>query len=234
MRDHTRLLSPMLVVVALIVSAVAFPYLPALVPIHWVASGQADQFAGRIEFAFSLPLLMLGLWLFLSLAPRYDRLLFVRYEVRAADSAIVRPVYHRMIMIFLIVILAAQVLEVASAVGWIPGGQERTFAIVLSIGMIAVGNSMPTVTRRNAFVGVRLPWAFASEDVWRRTQRASGYGMVAAGVIGLVGAMVVHSAFVKVLMAALLVQVVAVLVYSFSLARADRARGGIMPQRRVR
>ena len=234
MRDHTRLLSPMLIVAAAIVSAIALPYLPALVPIHWAAPGQADQFAGRIEFAFSLPLLMLGLWLLLSLAPRYKRLLFVRYEVLPSDSAAVRPVYERMITIFLLVILAAQVLEVASAVGWIPENQGRTFAIVLSIGMIAVGNSMPTVTRRNAFVGVRLPWTFASDDVWRRTQRAAGYGMVAAGVIGLVGALVVHSAFVKVLMAALVVQSAAVLVYSFVLARADRMRGGIAPHPHVR
>jgi uncharacterized membrane protein len=160
-----------------------------------------------------------------SFVPNYDRLLFIKYESRDSDSSTVRPEYDRLITIVLAVLLAIHAFAIASGLGLVAVSHEPLLlAAVLSFGMIAIGNYMPRITRRNAFIGVRLPWAYASEDVWRRTQRAGGYGMVAAGVIGLAGAFAVPSSPVKPLFAALIAQIIVVMVYSYHLAHSRQAR----------
>ena len=48
-----------------------------------------------------------------------------------------------------------------------------------------LGNVLGKV-RRNFYVGVRTPWALASERVWNATHRLAGKTFVAAGLVGLV------------------------------------------------
>jgi immunity protein, SdpI family len=213
----------MLVAAALLLSAVAFPHLPPRVPTHWGIGGKPDHFGSPLEAALLLPLVMLFIGLVFSFVPNYDRLLFIRYEPRDSDSSTVRPEYDRLITILLAFLLAMHTFAIASGLGLVAATHAPLLlAVVLSFGMIAIGNYMPRITRRNAFIGVRLPWAYASEEVWRRTQRAGGYGLVAAGVIGLAGAFAVPSAPVKPLFAALVAETIIVMVYSYSLARSGK------------
>src|SRR6185437_3388968 len=119
--------------------------------------------------------------------------------------------------------LAIHAFAITSSLGLV--AQRRLpllLALIVSIAMILIGNYLPQVTRRNACIGVRLPWAYASEEVWRRTQRAGGYGLAAAGVIGLAGAFAVPSAPVKPLFAALVAETIVVMVYSYSLAHSSK------------
>src|SRR6185437_9837627 len=219
MRDRKRFVPLMLVAAAFLLSAVSYQHLPANVPTHWGISGRPDQFGSRLQTALLLPLIMLFIGVVFSYVPNYDRLLFIKYEPRDSDSSTVRPEYDRLITILLAFLLAMHTFAIASGLGLVAATHEPLLlAVVLSFGMIAIGNYMPRVTRRNAFIGVRLPWAYASEEVWRRTQRAGGYGLVAAGVIGLAGAFAVPSAPVKPLFAALVAETIVVMVYSYSLA----------------
>lgn len=222
MRDYRNLVSLMLIVAAFAVSAVAFPQLPAQVPTHWDLSGHANGFSGRAVGAFLLPVIMLGIWAFLSVVPRYDRLLFIRYTDRASDSSTVRPIYNVIVLVTLALLLAIHAFAMMSALGLVGATRQPVLiATIASIGSIVIGNYMPRVTRRNAFVGFRVPWAYASEEVWRRTQRAGGYGMVVAGVVGLVGAFALPSAPLKPFFVAMLMQVVVVMIYSYRLAHSS-------------
>jgi len=219
MREPNRVISLMLVLGAFAISAVAFPHLPAQVPTHWGLSGQPDHFGGRVQGAFIIPALMFGIWLVLTFVPNYDRVLFIRYDRSDSDSSTVRPEYDRLVAIVLAVMLGIHTFAIASALGLVGSSRQPiVIAVIVSLGTIAIGNYLPRVTRRNAFIGVRLPWAYASEEVWRRTQRAGGYGMVAAGVVGLVGTVAVPSAPLKPLFAALLTQLIIVACYSYYLA----------------
>lgn len=219
MRNRRQFVPLMLVLAALAVSAVAFPHLPASVPTHWGVSGKPDQFDNRLEGALKLPLVMLFIWSVFGLIPRYDRLLFIKYRVRDSDSSTVHPVYDVIVAVMLSLLLAIHVIAISSAVGLVGVTQEPIWiALVTSVGAIATGNYLPRVTRRNAFIGVRFPWAYASEEVWRRTQRAGGYGMVAAGIAGLVGAIAVPSSPIKPLFVAMVAQAIIVMIYSYYLA----------------
>lgn len=209
----------MLVVAAFAISAIAYSHLPPSVPTHWGLSGKADQFDNRLQGAFKLPLVILGIWLLMVLIPGHDRLLFIKYEVRDDDSSTMRPEYDRIITIVLALMLAIHVFGISSALGLLgPADESMIIALVASFGTIAIGNYLPRVTRRNAFIGVRLPWAYASEEVWRRTQRAGGYGMVVAGIVGAAGAVALRSAPLKPLFVAMMTETIAVVVYSYYLA----------------
>lgn len=219
MRDHRNLISFMLIVAAFVVSAVAFPHLPAQVPTHWDLTGHANGFSGRLTGALLMPIIMLAIWAFLSVAPRYDRLLFIRYTDRASDSSTVRPIYDVIVLVVLALLLAIHAFAMMSALGLVGAARQPILiAIIGSIGSIIIGNYMPRVTRRNAFVGFRVPWAYASEEVWRRTQRAGGYGMVAGGIVGLVGAFALPSAPLKPFVVAMIAQIGIVMIYSYRLA----------------
>ncbi|MEO9047192.1 MAG: DUF1648 domain-containing protein [Gemmatimonadaceae bacterium] len=47
MRDHTRVVSVVLIVAAFALSAFAYPHLPARIATHWGFSGQPNGFAAR-------------------------------------------------------------------------------------------------------------------------------------------------------------------------------------------
>lgn len=223
MRDHARLISLLVVVAAFAISIVAFPHLPATVPTHWGVSGEPNGFGSRIEGAFLLPAIMLVTWFLLTVVPRSDRSLFIRYGDRSSDASTARPAYNTVIVAVLWLMLAIHVFAISSALGLIAQRKlPLVLALLISGGMILIGNYLPQVTRRNAFIGVRFPWAYASDEVWRRTQRAGGYGMVGAGIVGLVGALAFPSAPVKPLFAALLAQLIVVGIYSYSIAHSRK------------
>lgn len=211
-----------LVIVAFAVSALAFSHLPPIVPVHWGPSGAADQFGSRARGALQIPVAMLAAWIFVGFVPRFDRNVFIKYDQRDSDISTVRPVYGVVVVIVLAFLLAMHCFDVVTALGYIgQNKQPLLLGLLLSIGMIVMGNYIPLVTRRNAFVGYRLPWAYSSAEVWRRTQRAGGYGMVAAGIVGLVGVVLFPSSPVKPIAVAILAQLVLVAGYSYYLAHSN-------------
>jgi uncharacterized membrane protein len=222
MRDHSRIISLALIVAAFAVSLIAFPHLPPRLPTHWDMTGHANGFSGRAIGAFLLPCIMLGVWALLSFIPRYDRALFIRYQDRESDVSTVRPVYGVIVVAVLAMLLAIHAFAISSALGVVgPERQPLIIAVIASIGSVVIGNYMPRVTRRNAFIGFRVPWAYASEEVWRRTQRAGGYGMVLAGIVGLLGAFALPGAPFEAFLVAMVAQVVIVMIYSYRIAHSQ-------------
>lgn len=222
MRRIGPVLPLILVLAAFAVSALAYPHLPADIPTHWGMSGHPDRYSGRLRGAYMLPTIMLGIWALLIVAPKYDRALFIRYEARLSDVKTARPIYTLMVTLILAVLLAMHAFGLAQALGWIGERESPVLLTVLvSVFAISLGNYMPRNTRRNAFVGFRMPWVYASEEVWRRTQRASGYGSVLSGLVGLAAAAIVPAISLKVLAVVAFTQITVVAVYSYALAHSS-------------
>ena len=61
-------------------------------------------------------------------------------------------------------------------------GYLPTIAVCLiGAGLVALGNYMPRI-RKNYTMGVRTPWALASDHCWQRTQRMGGICFVVIGL----------------------------------------------------
>jgi uncharacterized membrane protein len=66
-------------------------------------------------------------------------------------------------------------------------GMDSILHLSLGYIFIGTGNLLGKV-RPNFFVGIRTPWTLSDDDVWRRTHRAGGWGMVIIGLCVLSGA----------------------------------------------
>jgi uncharacterized membrane protein len=218
MRMLRQIFPPVMIAVAFGASALAYPRLPARVPTHWDMSGRPNGFSDPIVAALLLPCVMLLVWGLLTVVPKFDAAFFVRYERRESDVSTVQPVYGLMVSLVLALLLLVHLYSMGMALGWPLPQRPVWLTVVLSAFAIVIGNYMPRVIRRNAFIGFRVPWAYASEEVWRRTQRAGGYGLTGAGVVGLMTAAIVPAVSIRVLAAAVVVAIVSVASYSYRLA----------------
>lgn len=218
-----------IVIAALLVAAgmsiAAYPFLPHMVATHWNARGVPDQFSGRLSVVAWTPTVVGLLVVLFLVAPRYERLLFIRYKASDADTQAVLPTYATIVALVAMIFLAFHALELGEALGWLSGSVgERGVAAILSIMAIGIGNLMPRLTRRNAFGGLRFPWVFANDSVWRRTQRGAGYCMVLVGLIGLVAAFVAPAdQAVSILIKAMMGYIIGIAIYSFVISRGATA-----------
>jgi uncharacterized membrane protein len=64
---------PLLIVLAAIItSAIVYPQLPARVPTHWNAAGQVNGYSARFWGAWLIPLFLVGMWAIMWILPAID------------------------------------------------------------------------------------------------------------------------------------------------------------------
>jgi uncharacterized membrane protein len=165
----------LLTAAALVATVAAYPQLPASVPTHWNIHGQPNGYSPRWALYLFGPGLMAGIVLLTRLLPWLSP---KHFEVESFRSTYIQM----MLMIVGIwayldaVILWAGVGHRVNEGRAIAGGVCLLFALL--------GNVMGRV-RRNFYIGVRTPWALASERVWNATHRLAAKTFVLGGLAGL-------------------------------------------------
>jgi len=211
MRRSYFLMGFLLLAVVLIVTFIAYPYLPARVPSHWNTRGQVDAYSGKWILLALNPGMMvffLALFGFLEwLSPRH-------WGVQSFRSTYL---YIMLVMLAFPVYIQGLLLWAALKGPW-DIGRAVTAGVALLIALL--GNVMGKL-QRNFYIGVRTPWTLASERVWIATHRLAGKTFVAGGIAGLVLSLAGAGVwpFLAVIMAAALVPVAYSLVYYKRLER---------------
>ena len=201
----------LLLLVSFVAGITAYPLLPDQVPIHWNLQGEADGFGSRWLGAFGLPLVNLGLYIFLRVLPLVDP--------RRENYTYFIRFYSRFILVF----MAAMTIFYLAAL-W--AGLGKTMDIGWTVlGTIAVlfifmGNSMGKV-RPNYFVGIRTPWTLANERVWQKTHRWSGRLFVITGVLPLLAMLFSREAAMYALIGAALISAAGSVIYSYIVFRQE-------------
>ncbi len=165
-----------LIALQTIVAAVFISFMPDEVPVHVGFSGGIDRMGSRYE-NFVMPILALVFGGLLFLAARYGEASNRRLMVKLNAG------FQLFMLAFSIFwfsnTLAANDVETSYMFGW-----TVTKFVVLISGAICIflGNMLPKLNR-NSVAGVRTSWSISSEEVWRKTQRFSGYAFIAAGLV---------------------------------------------------
>lgn len=171
------LLSALLLAVMLSASLWGLIHIPddARLAVHWGGNGQANGFAGKSEALWMLPVLALGLTVFLALLPRI--------EPRRAREIATFPLYHVVWIGVLALLALAHALILLQGLGgtgfpvWLPtvgcGGL-----------MLLIGNYLGK-TRPNFFIGMRTPWSLSSDYAWDKTNRLTGRLLFLTGAVTL-------------------------------------------------
>lgn len=175
MNTRTFLISGLLLVSALIASALAYPQLADTVAIHWNFHGQADGYGSR-WFALALfPLLMLLTLVVFAVSG------IVSKRISSQDFA---PIYFYCMLIIVtllgychFLLLWANILQVFDMNRSVVGG--------LAVFLLLIGNVMGKV-RRNRWLGIRTRWTLASDAVWYATHRFAAKFIVASALLALV------------------------------------------------
>lgn len=171
-----------LAAIANIVAYVALlPSMPDQMPSHWGLDG-VDEWSSK-ENSIALAVMPAILLIVLFIVPRIDpkRRNFDRFT----------GIYRTFAAVITLFMMAVSWMGPLTVWGYL--STKGTLLNTLLFGFfgvlfIGLGNYLPRI-KPNFTFGIRTPWTLASEEVWRRTHRASGPVFVIAGMATLVAAL---------------------------------------------
>jgi uncharacterized membrane protein len=154
---------------------VAYPRLPAVVPLHWDAHGNVNGWGPKWSLFLYGPGLIAFMVLLFSALPWLSP---KKFEV---DSFRATYLYIMMTLVALLAYIHLLVLGAALGVAL-----DMSRAVVGGVCLLIalMGNVLGKV-RRNFYIGVRTPWTIANEQVWNATHRFAAKTFFAGGVVGL-------------------------------------------------
>jgi uncharacterized membrane protein len=167
-----------LIAAMFLAAAIAWPYAPERMPIHWNLQGEVDGYGGKFVGLLLLPLVALGLYALLLVLPRIDPG-YANYRSFAGA--------YNLIRVTLVVFLAAiYAVTVAAAFG-----RAVDVGTIVTLGagalFVVLGSVMGKI-RPNWFVGVRTPWTLSSKLSWNKTHRLAGWIFIGLGpLVALTG-----------------------------------------------
>lgn len=170
-----------LVGVAAAASAVALPDLPARTAIHFGPGGTPDDYASPLFTAAFVPGLMLALLALFEGLVRADPL---RENLRESAG-----VYDGLVVATLAFLVVVHALVLAFNLGYEVSIGEATY-LAVGVLYVALGVAMRRV-ERNWIVGFRTPWTLSDDAVWERTHDVGSVALVLAGVVTVVGTVLV-------------------------------------------
>lgn len=204
-----RWMPAVIVVAAFAITALAYPVLPEVVPIHWNLAGEVDRTAPKFPGAFIMPVVLLLAAITFEAVPRISPRGF---EVDAQGRG-----FRAIKLVTLASLLVLHAVTLAASVG-LP--VRISVFVPVSIGalFVVIGNYLGTL-QRNFFVGIRTPWTLASDDVWFRTHRLGARMFMIGGVALMFTGFLQPRSIMVSLVAVLAVIVLVPVVYSYRVSR---------------
>lgn len=188
-----------------ILTAAFYSQLPDEFPTHFDLHGVPDGFMPRHIGAWLLPGIAFVTWAVMRSGGLFSPETRARLEAPAARIT-TGLVTTLLAMLHCVALYSA--LNDNAPVG-------RELGLVLSLFWIMLGLVTPRL-RRNRWVGIRVPWTLASDEVWARTHRFGGAAMVVSGIFALAAVALGHPGAA---IAALLASSLVAIIYSAVIAR---------------
>ncbi|MGX1374478.1 putative membrane protein [Priestia megaterium] len=161
-----------------LLTLVALPHLPATMPIHWGANGEADGFATKINAMILTVGIMVLIYFIIAFVPRIDP----RKENYKYFSKTYNIVLNAVLLLFFFVNMST----ILQGLGYnVP--MSHIAPIMAGLVFIIIGNYLQRV-RSNYFMGIRTPWTLSNETVWKKTHRLSGKIFFIGGLLILISA----------------------------------------------
>ena len=208
---RSLIITSLCILLPVITGAALWGRLPDQIATHFNWHGEPDGWSSKIFAVFGLPAFLLAVHFICAFATWHDpkreningKILYIILWICPAVS------------IFTAAMIYPYALGYAVNINF--WGMILTGSVLL-----ITGNYLPKC-RRNYTVGIKLPWTLADEDNWNRTHRFAGPLWVA------VGAFMILSAFIFtnqtwIVFAALIMAVIAPIIYSAALYIAKRGK----------
>ncbi|MFS8601854.1 SdpI family protein [Priestia megaterium] len=157
---------------------IALPHLPATMPIHWGANGEADGFATKINAMILTVGIMVLIYFVIAFVPRIDP--------RKENYKYFSKTYNILLNAVLLLFFFVNMSTILQGLGYnVP--MSYIAPIMAGLVFIIIGNYLQRV-RSNYFMGIRTPWTLSNETVWKKTHRLSGKLFFIGGLLILISA----------------------------------------------
>ncbi|MGC3791408.1 SdpI family protein [Priestia aryabhattai] len=157
---------------------IALPHLPATMPIHWGANGEADGFATKINAMILTVGIMVLIYFVIAFVPRIDP--------RKENYKYFSKTYNILLNAVLLLFFFVNMSTILQGLGYnVP--MSYIAPIMAGLVFIIIGNYLQRV-RSNYFMGIRTPWTLSNENVWKKTHRLSGKIFFIGGLLVLISA----------------------------------------------
>ncbi|MGR9545936.1 SdpI family protein [Priestia megaterium] len=157
---------------------IALPHLPATMPIHWGANGEADGFATKINAMILTVGIMVLIYFIIAFVPRIDP--------RKENYKYFSKTYNILLNAVLLLFFFVNMSTILQGLGYnVP--MSYIAPIMAGLVFIIIGNYLQRV-RSNYFMGIRTPWTLSNETVWKKTHRLSGKVFFIGGLLILISA----------------------------------------------
>jgi len=188
-----------------VASLILWNDMPDIVPIHFNAAGEADDYGPKWINAFLLPSIAVATYFFLILIPKLDP----KNKIESAQKPI--AAIRIVVSIFLIGIYSLVMMETFDMEADI----GQLVFVTVGILIMVTGNYMNSI-KPNYFIGIRTPWSLEHPEIWKKTHRFGSKLWIIGGLFmaistfisGLAGSMYV-------VIGAIIILAVIPLIYSF-------------------
>lgn len=174
--DKTMLITTLVCLLPLGLSAFLYGRLPAQIPIHFNLAGQADNYASKAFGAFMIPLLLALVNILLQIALNNDPKREQGQPLREMSKWIL-PIFSLVLTPVTLFIALGYDIRI-----------EKLVPIFVSLLFLVIGNYLPKC-KHNYTVGIKVPWTLASEENWNRTHRFAGWVWSIGSILMLVSAL---------------------------------------------
>ena len=188
---------------------------PETMAIHFGFTGEADGYASPNFAVFALPLLMLAFhWLCIFFTAR-DK----------GNQGRNQKMFH-------IVLWTIPIISNLSLLGLYAFALDVEFSpvvwTVVPMGLLfaLIGNYLPK-TRMNSTMGIKVPWAYSSEENWNATHRFAGKVWVIGGILVALCGLLPHVWAISAMIVFMVVLCVLPIVYSYRFYRKEKAEGKV-------
>lgn len=174
---NTMIITSILIVLPILIGLVLWNQLPEQVATHFGYGGEPNGWSSKVFAVVGLPLVLLALhWICTYVTgtdPRYDKY----------------PEKMKKIVLWICPVISwiGSVGIYGNALGMDLSNMDFWMSLILGVVFVVVGNYLPKV-KQNYYLGIKLPWTYASEDNWNKTHRLGGKVWVIGGLLLLVNA----------------------------------------------
>ena len=186
---------------------------PETMAIHWGITGQADGYASPSFAVFVLPLILLAFHWVCILSTAFDKGNKNRNQKLQNIVLWIIPLIGNLSCCGIY----------ALALGWEFSPVVWTM-VPMGLLFAVIGNYMPK-TRMNSTMGIKVWWAYTSEENWNATHRFGGKVWMIGGIIIALCGLLPHGWAVSIMLVSVIILVVLPIIYSWRFYKKEKAEG---------
>ena len=172
MKNKTIWLSTILCLLPILFGVAVYDSLPERIPTHFDLAGNPNGWSSRPMAVFGIPLFLALMNLLCHWVTSRDE------KTRKATPKALQGVIYWIVPVISWLVVPLSLFEgmgVDVPVGFL-------VSVLVGVMFVVIGNYLPKC-KPNYYVGIKLPWTFASEENWRKTHRFGGKVWVVCGFL---------------------------------------------------